>query len=108
MSRNTLVIFSTALLLMGSSAAEVTRCDDHTHTLTVEGIGYEHVNHLVRINGKIPVQELIDELWFIEEVQCTASGFLLEASHAQYGEHQQKSFEITILDMNTYSIEEGP
>jgi len=63
--------------------------------------GFEHINHELKINGKLTITELHKEQWFIETVTCQPKGFQILASHAQYNDHTKQTF------MLSYSVKQG-
>jgi len=92
------------LLFCGSSWAGEYRCKEHEHFLLLEEHGFEHVNHNLLLNGKTLIKELADTMWFIEEVECAASGFEVTASHIQYNEPTKKEFTIRVIGLGKYEI----
>ena len=81
------------------------QCGEHKNRLSVISTGSEHVNHSVRLNGKKSIQEIETEMWFVESVTCTNQGFKIIASHAQYNEPTEKTFNLSVSDSWIYEIE---
>jgi len=100
------LITALLLLILGQQArAEIYECNEHKNILEVQKIGFEHINHIVQLNKSIQVKELMNGLWFIENIKCTQSGFLITASHAQYNMPIKKNFSLIINDKGDYAIE---
>lgn len=98
-----------ALLLLGVAVSAragmaVTHCKEHPHTLSVQPVGKEHVNHRVTLNRKTHVTELEKGMWFVESVTCTSHGFVLDASHAQYSDPTRRRFHLTVRPKDGYDL----
>ena len=102
---NKIVIIYLALFV--SAVVNVTeyKCSEHQNILSVTGSGDEHVNHLVMLNGSLPITEIEEGSWFIESVTCTSKGFELVSSHIQYNEPTKKIFNVVVSNPGTYEIE---
>ena len=79
-------------------------CKFVDYYLTLEARGSEHINHELKINGKIPVIELGKQNWFIEEVNCKRTGYEIIASHVQYNDTAKQTFMLTYRVNSGYSI----
>jgi len=99
-------IISTIFLILCSSTvyADVYECSEHSHSLNIVEVGFEHINHKVYLNNQTLIKELVDHLWFIEEVHCTIQGFLLVVSHVQYNDPDEREFNLRITGINTYQL----
>jgi len=95
------------LLLLLSSfplIAQEYSCVEHAHTLSLKETGFEHVNHLLLLNGKEPLWELVESMWFIEQVACIPEGYELLVSHRQYGDSSTKLLILNIVNRVQYEI----
>lgn len=79
-------------------------CREHPYSLVLEEHGFEHVNHTLLINGKTPIKELEEAMWFIEKIKCAPNGFEIEASHMQYNEPEKQKFLLKILSSKKYEL----
>jgi hypothetical protein len=80
------------------------KCKEHGNFLVIKERGFEHVNHTLLVNGKTPVKELEEAMWFVETVKCTATGFEIEASHRQYNDPTKQTFVLKITDPSKYEV----
>ena len=78
-----LLVFITFNSIASTSKFECKYLDYH---LELEAMGFEHITHVLKINGKTTISELVKDNWFIEEVVCNESGFKIIASHIQYND----------------------
>lgn len=92
------------LVLTFPAGADEYLCLEHPHALVLEETGFEHVNHLLLLNGEVPVQELAEAMWFIENVSCAPYGYQLLASHRQYGDDNTRVFNLNIINREQYAI----
>jgi hypothetical protein len=79
-------------------------CKYLDYNLELEAKGFEHVVHVLKINGETAITELTKDNWFIEEVKCTKLGYEIIASHIQYKEPTKKVFMLTFNKKNGYKI----
>ena len=80
------------------------QCDEHTYSLKIEEIGGEHVNHVLKLNNSVPIEEIHSENWFVEEVLCLTQGFKIIASHRQYNDPRRKEFILKIINQDRYEL----
>lgn len=92
------------LIIFNVSQAEIYRCPDHDWFLDREDVGFEHVHHIVTLNGQIVIKELEDAMWYIEDVKCSPEGFVIDASHIQYGDPSTETFTLTVKDECNYEL----
>ena len=104
------LLFIMLILMLPSSAIsaeiDIHECANHPNKLTIESVGFEHVNHRIYLNETIFIKELLNEMWFIEHVQCIDGGFKLKASHIQYNVPDTKQFLLITSDGKSYSLTE--
>jgi hypothetical protein len=81
-----------------------TKCKEHAHTLDVQSLGFEHVNHRLLLDGKVNINEFSETSWFVESVHCTSAGFSIVASHRQYGEPATRRFRLTPMSNGKYNL----
>ena len=100
-----IVIFLAAVLSFSAFGQTKTyECAEHGFSLIIDSGGFEHVNHRPLINGEVIISELVDAMWFIEEVSCTSLGFKIIASHIQYNDPDRKTFNIVVHSESAYEI----
>ncbi|MCP4487174.1 MAG: hypothetical protein GY820_07640 [Gammaproteobacteria bacterium] len=92
------------LVLPCQLIASTFKCAEHDYYLILETGGFEHVNHHLYLNGEILIKELEEGMWFIEETQCTNSGFNVIASHIQYNDSTKRTFTLNIKNNTSYEI----
>ena len=79
-------------------------CKYLDYNLTLEAKGFEHIVHVLKINGETTITELVKNNWFVEEVECNKTGFKIVASHIQYNEPTKKVFMLTFIKNQGYKI----
>ncbi|QOL26343.1 hypothetical protein LP316_03285 [Thalassotalea sp. LPB0316] len=82
-------------------------CKYHDYNLVLKAGGNDHIVHELSINGKFVIDELIEGIWFIEEINCRKEGYEIIASHIQFNDPTQKSFMLTYHPDKGYKIEAG-
>lgn len=102
--KNTVIILQSLLSFSVFGEAKNYECTEHNSSLLIKSIGFEHVNHQPLINGQVVVSELVDAMWFIEEVSCSELGFDITASHIQYNDPTKMQFKIIVNSDSTYEI----
>jgi len=100
--KNIFIIF--IVLYSANVWSKTINCKEHGNYLQIEEVGHDHVNHIVTLNGKIKIKELIDNNWFIEKALCTKEGFEIVASHIQYNEPTKNKFSIRVVGNDRYEI----
>lgn len=101
MSRSAIYL---CFMLSFSAGADEYICLEHPHTLILEETGFEHINHLLLLNGEVPIQELAEAMWFIENISCAPYGYQLLASHRQHGDDRTRVFNLNIINREQYEI----
>jgi len=96
----------TFTLISFNSYASVSKfeCKYLDYYLELESKGFEHIVHILKINGETTINELVKDNWFIEEVICTKLGFKIIVSHIQYSDPTKKVFMLTFDNKHGYKI----
>jgi len=102
--KNTVIILLSILSSSVFGESKNYECTEHNSSLLIKSIGFEHVNHQPLINGEIVISELVDAMWFIEEVSCSKLGFDITASHSQYNDPTKMKFRVVVNSDSTYEI----
>jgi len=100
--KNIVIIF--VVLYSAGAWSKTINCKEHDNFLLIEEVGHDHVNHIVSLNGKTKIKELIKNNWFIEQVMCNKEGFEIVASHIQYNEPTKSKFKIRIVGKDSYEF----
>ena len=101
---NIVIIFLSVLSFSVFGESNNYECSEHKSSLLIESIGLEHVNHRPLINGEVVISELVDAMWFIEDVSCSKLGFDITASHIQYNDPTKMQFKVIVNSDSTYEI----
>ena len=82
-------------------------CKFHDNYLILESKGFDHIQHTLKINGALPISELVEGSWFVESVRCKSYGFEIVASHAQYNDPTKQVFQLILHSENRYQLKTG-
>ncbi len=102
--KNTVIILLSVLSFSVFGESKTYECTEHNSSLLIESIELEHVSHRPLINGEVVIAELVDAMWFIEDVSCSKLGFEITASHIQYNDPTKMIFKIIVNSDSTYEI----
>ena len=100
-----LLIILSLVAFYSSASTSQFDCKYLDYNLELEAMGFEHITHVLKINGKTTISELVKDNWFIEEVVCNESGFKIIASHIQYNDPTKKVFMLTFNPQQGYKID---
>lgn len=79
-------------------------CKYQSYFLTLESSIGSAVSHTLLINGKYPIQQLKQGNWFIEQVNCTKSGYDIVASRVQLGDKTKRTFRLNYNGKQHYTL----
>ena len=99
-----LFIILTLITVNASASSSIFECKYLGYNLELETKGFEHIVHILKINGETTINELVKDNWFIEEVICTKLGFKIIVSHIQYSDPTKKVFMLTFDNKHGYKI----
>lgn len=86
------------------TSSKTIKCTAHSHALTVESFGHEHVKHRLFLDSKFEIKELNEHALFVESVTCSSTGFDIFASHRQYGDPSARQFRVTLARDGSYKL----
>lgn len=104
-----LTLLFTLLFVSFYSSASTSKfdCKYLNYHLVLEAKGFKHIVHELSINGEILITELLDDNWFMEEINCKKSGYEIVASHIQYNDPVKQVFKLTYSSKRGYTIIKG-
>ena len=100
-------IFLTFVSLNTLASTSQFECKFLDYYLILEASGNQPIAHELKINGKITITELLENNWFIEEINCKQYGYEIVASHVQYNDPTKNIFMLTYGIKTGYKIKVG-
>ncbi len=101
-----IVIFCLFYSFQSIASASKFECKYFNQYLVLETNIIEPTIHKLKINGETTITELSKSNWFVEEVECDKTGYIITASHIQLDDAAKKVFHLKFTGKKSYTFVE--